>query len=62
MKIRNQDMSLSTATTPPGTVRESSTETAGKGKIVFRKLRNSASEFFPEVSFHVVPSKMASRG
>lgn len=61
MKIRNQDMSLSTATTPPGTVRESSTETAGKGKIVFRKLRNSASEFF-HVSFHVVPSKMASRG
>lgn len=66
MKIRNQDCMayhvLVHSHPAPGTFRESSTETAGRGKMVFRKLRNSAAEFFPEVSFHVVPSKMASRG
>lgn len=44
-------MSLSIATSPPGTFRESGTEIAGRGKMVFRKLKNSAAEFSPEGVF-----------
>lgn len=64
MEVRNQTVwcTLSIAPpTPPGTFREYSTETAGRGNVMFRKLTNSAAEFSPEGSFHGVPSKMTSR-